>query len=423
MERDLKWAHPASDTYFDTLLDLATITVNLTHSHSYKGTWKTREGAISVPLSGNITQLIQMLLWNHPYVESTSFLQGTTAYNATLGDRIQIPLNSEIRTLGSTAQKLIIHLLLPHRESGHLDLTSRAGKLLMEEILVGTKQNYPETNRVTTWSHDGGEAQGILGVQILGGHKPNPYPASLMPPQRLRVTIIDYCMNLHTPWPTNMRPASGRLLILGNPYSKAIDLQIPTQQGQTCIDVILLTLQVIGGQKDRIRWEIEGIQAFTPNHRKQQGLRHPSPTWWESTGLYNISHHSILANYMKPNGRLTMFLPQDNDSTIWESACLAEDTKIRMADGTFSKLLNSAAKQIWTDQQGTRKIRRIHKFDTLETDPPLYGIGGNWMTGSHYIWGRMDSKRQRALEYRGVNKAKRKNSKEPVYAVELDTDD
>jgi len=249
----------------------------------------------------------------------------------------------------------------------------------MEEILVGTKRNNPETNRVTTWSHDGGEALGRLGVQIIGGHKLNPNPVSFMLPQRMRVTIIDHCMNLHTPWSTNMRPVPGRLLVLGNPYSKAIDLQIPTQPGQTCIDAILLTLQIIGGQKDRKSWEIEGVQAFTPNQWSQQGLRHPSPTWRESTGLYNISHH--LANYMKPNGRLTMFLPQDNNSTIWGSACLAEDTEIRMADGTFSKLLNSAGKQIWTDQQGTRKIRRIHKFDTLETDPPLYGIEGNCMTG------------------------------------------
>jgi len=100
-----------------------------------------------------------------------------------------------------------------------------------------------------------------------------------------------------------------------------------------------------------------------------------------------------------------------------------EDTKIRMADGTFSMLQNSAGKEIWTDQQGTRKVRRIHKFDTLETDPPLYGIGGNWMTEFLYFWGRMDSKWQRVLEYRGVNKAKRKNPKGPVYAVELDTDD
>jgi len=67
-----------------------------------------------------------------------------------------------------------------------------------------------------------------------------------------------------------------------------------------------------------------------------------------------------------------MFLPKDNNRTIWGSACLAEDTEIRMADGTFSMI----GKEIWTDQQGTRKIRRIHKFVTLETDPPLYGIGG-----------------------------------------------
>ena len=118
-----------------------------------------------------------------------------------------------------------------------------------------------------------------------------------------------------------------------------------------------------------------------------------------------------------------MFLPKDNNRTTWGSACLAEDTEIRMADGTFSMLQNSVGKEIWTDQQGTRKIRRIHKFDTLETDPPLYGIGGNWMTEFHYIWGPMDSKWQRAFEFRGANKAKRKTPKGPVYAVKLDTDD
>jgi len=96
-----------------------------------------------------------------------------------------------------------------------------------------------------------------------------------------------------------------------------------------------------------------------------------------------------------------------------------------MADGTFSILQNSAGKEIWTDhhQGGTRKIRRIHKFNTLETDPPLYGIGGSWMTGCHYIWGRGDSKWQRAHVSRGVNTANRKTPKGPVYAVELDADD
>jgi len=129
-ERDLKWAHPVSGTNFDTLPDLATIQVNLTQWHSHKATWQTMEGTISVPLSGNITQLIQMLLWNHPYVELKSFLQGITAYNKTLGDWIKIPLNTEIWALGSTAQKLIIHLLLPHWETGHVDLTPRSGRLL-----------------------------------------------------------------------------------------------------------------------------------------------------------------------------------------------------------------------------------------------------------------------------------------------------
>jgi len=99
---------------------------------------------------------------------------------------------------------------------------------------------------------------------------------------------------------------------------------------------------------------------------------------------------------------------------------LAEDIEIRLADGTFATLQNSVGKEIWTDQQGTRKIRRIHKFDTLETDPPLYEIGRNWVTASHFIWGQMDSKWQRAFEFRGV---KKKTPKGPVFAVELDTDD
>ena len=70
-----------------------------------------------------------------------------------------------------------------------------------------------------------------------------------------------------------------------------------------------------------------------------------------------------------------MFLPKENNTITWGSACLAEDTEIRMADGTFAKIQNSVGKEIWTDQQGTRKIRRIHKLDTLETDPPCMELG------------------------------------------------
>jgi len=220
-----------------------------------------------------------------------------------------------------------------------------------------------------------------------------------------------------------MQTLPHRLCILGNPCAKTIDLQIPTQQGQTCMDAILLTLQIVGCQKERIHKESEGIQAFTPDRITKGGLRYPGPTQSKSTGLLNLPHHSTLADYMKPSGRLMMFLPKEKNTIKWGLACLAEDTEIYMADGTFATIQNSVGKEIWTEQQGTRKIRRIHKFDTFEADPPLYGIGGNWMTEFHFIWGRMDSKWQRALEFRGVNKAKRKTPKGPVFAVELDTDD
>jgi len=78
-ERDLKWSHPVSGTNFDTLPDLAAVAVNLTYWHCHKVIWQTMEGTISVPSSRNITELIQMLLWNHSYVAMESFLQGMAA--------------------------------------------------------------------------------------------------------------------------------------------------------------------------------------------------------------------------------------------------------------------------------------------------------------------------------------------------------
>jgi len=92
------------------------------------------------------------------------------------------------------------------------------------------------------------------------------------------VCIIDHCMNLHTPWFTNTQTLPHRLHILGNPCSKTIDLQIPTQEGQTCMEAILLTLQIVGCQQKIIHKESEGIQVFTPNHISKGGPRHPGPT-------------------------------------------------------------------------------------------------------------------------------------------------
>ena len=92
-------------------------------------------------------------------------------------------------------------------------------------------------------------------------------------------------------------------------------------------------------------------------------------------------------------------------------------------DGTFASLQNSIGKEIWTDQPNTRTIRRIYKFDTFETDPPLYQIGGNWMTESQFTWGRTEPKWHRAFEFRRNNKVRRTTPKGPVFAVELDTND
>jgi len=163
------------------------------------------EGSILVPSSGNIPELIQMLLWNHPYVAMKSFLQEMTAYNKTRGPLAMIPLNTIIRALGSTGQKPRIHLLLPDWETGHLNLTPQSKRHLLEEHTIDQEHTNPEGNRASIWSHDGGEALGRLGNQIIGGLKLT-NPANSTPPERLRVTIIDHCMNLHTPRFTNSRP-------------------------------------------------------------------------------------------------------------------------------------------------------------------------------------------------------------------------
>jgi len=416
--RDLKWSHPISGTHFDTLPDPVEKTVNLTFWHCLKAAWHTQEVTISAPSSGNITELSQMLLWNRPYAAMKSFLHRMSAFHETRGLRTMIPLHTTIRALGLIAQKPKIHLLLPDWEAGHSDLNPRLGHSL-EERMFDQDQMKAVENRTSAWNHDGCGNLGRLGNQILGGHKLAIQPASPIPPTRVYVTIIDHYMNLHTPWFRNTQILTHRLRILGNPRSKSIVLQIPMRPGQTCLEAILLTLQIVGCQQGNMQIESEGIQVFTTNHIPKGGPRHLEPTWSEHTGLLLLHHHSTL----ELSDRLTMFLPEEKNTITWGSACLAEDIEIRLADGTFATLQDSTGKAIWTDQQETRKIKRIHKFDTLETDPPLYGIGGNWMTESHFIWGRPESKWHRAFEVRGINKVKKKPPKGLVFAVELDTDD
>ena len=102
---------------------------------------------------------------------------------------------------------------------------------------------------------------------------------------------------------------------------------------------------------------------------------------------------------------------------------MGEDTEILLADGTFVSLLHYFGLAIWTDQQDTRRIKRIHKFATLATDPHLYEVGGNWMTASHFTRPGPEEKWRRASEIRGSNIPNRRIPQGSVYTLELDTDD
>ena len=182
---------------------------------------------------------------------------------------------------------------------------------------------------------------------------------------KLHVTTIDHHMNQCTPWLANMQTTPLRLRILGNPSTRSIDTQIPTHRGQTCMEAIHLTLQIIGSEQGLIQFENDEIQVFTPNS-PTGGHAQLASTESESTGLLLLQHHSLI----HPNVRITMFLPKAATTTTWTSACLAADTDIRLSDGSFAPVQRSVGRNILTDQPHPRTIIRIHKFDTQATDPP-----------------------------------------------------
>jgi hypothetical protein len=102
---------------------------------------------------------------------------------------------------------------------------------------------------------------------------------------------------------------------------------------------------------------------------------------------------------------------------------LGKDTEILLADGTFVSLLQSIGQAIWTVKQETKRIKRIHKFDTLATDPHQYEVEGNWMTASHFTRSGEGKKWRRVSDARGNILYNRRPPQASVYAVELDTDD
>ena len=164
-----------------------------------------------------------------------------------------------------------------------------------------------------------------------------------------------------------------------------------------------------------------GTQAFTDNRANMQGLRGPRATHSNPKDHFKLPQHTNLADVMAQNKRVTMFLPRESrHGTTWGTSCLAKDTEIRLADGTFALLQDSVGEPIWTDQQEEKIITQIRKFDTDEADPGVFGIGVNWITGTHFIWGQKHSQWYRACDIPGVKKTFKNSPKGSVYADDDD---
>jgi len=142
--------------------------------------------------------------------------------------------------------------------------------------------------------------------------------------------MVDHCLNLHTSWAIGAQNLTLNYRILGHLNSKAIDLQILTHQGQTCIDTILLALQTVGCREGRLSKQSADTQAFTSNRTNTQGHRDPRATHSYLKDHLELPLNIILADVMAQNKRVMMFLPRKpRHGTIWGAACLAKDSEIR----------------------------------------------------------------------------------------------
>jgi len=308
-----------------------------------------------------------------------------------------------------------IHLLIPDWESGHSDLHPR-------QWAEHTVKKLLDLNPPTSaWPHDGGETLGSLGSRILGGHKLVPGTTS---PLRLRVKVIDHHSNNITPWLRNTQLFPYRLRIIGDARTRAIDLHIPAYQGQTCLNAILLSLQIVGCDAHLQPGDTIGFAITSHTARTEPDQSESMPGDHNNTTDLQPNRPGLhLHSTLDLTDRLTMFLPPRVPPPTWGSACLGKDTEILLADGTFATLLQSIGQAIWTGKQETRRIKRIHKFDTLATDPHQYEVEGNWMTASHFTRFGEGKKWRRVSDVRGNILFNRRPPQDSVYAVELDTDD
>jgi len=151
-------------------------------------------------------------------------------------------------------------------------MTEHTAKQVLESKLI-----------TSAWNHDGGDAVGNLGNKIFGGYKLATQPASPSSLSRLWVKVIDHHTNRYMPWFGNTQMLPHRLRILGNPRTQAIDLQIPTQPGQTSLEAILLTLQIMGCGEN-LQYD-ERIRVFKTSRTLRKGPGQLEPTKGEHKGL------------------------------------------------------------------------------------------------------------------------------------------
>jgi len=184
-DRTFFWIHPSSGTFFDTLPDLVDVSIHITYWHRHTETWQTRDGTISVPISGRAKQLVQITLWKHPYIDMEPFLQGITAHKITRDIRMPVSLNSDIRVMDASFHQFNLHFQLPHWDAGHSHRfqQSKNRDSLEEGSPPDERSLSREDITLEIWTLDAGATLGRSGNQILGIDKMIPYPTVLVPPQ------------------------------------------------------------------------------------------------------------------------------------------------------------------------------------------------------------------------------------------------
>ena len=150
------------------------MSIYITHWHSHTRNWQTKRGTISVPISGRIRQIAQILLWDHPYIDIESFIQSITAHQTTINIQSPVSLDSDIRALDASLHRFNLHLLLPHWEAGHSGRTPQSKKEDGSPPDVGLTSRQDAT--LSPHILDLGATLGRSGKQIIGAHKMTPYP-------------------------------------------------------------------------------------------------------------------------------------------------------------------------------------------------------------------------------------------------------